>query len=89
MGFLKLTTQAGRPVLVNPAQILTVVVKDSGDEDTLLGVWSVGDETVSYYRPIDELGAVLSEAQIQTDLAEWGYEVLLERFESYARSRGA
>lgn len=89
MGFLKLTTQAGRPVLVNPAQILTVVVKDSGDEDTLLGVWSVGDETVSYYRPIDELGAVLSEAQIQNDITVWGYEVFLERFDSYARNRGA
>ena len=89
MRFLKLTNQAGRPVLVNPAQILTVVVKDTGDKNILLCVWSLGDETASYYRPIDDLGAVLSEAQIQTDLAEWGYEVLLERFESYARKRGA
>lgn len=89
MRFLKLTNSAGRPVMVNPTHILTVGVKDSGDENILLSVWSVGDETVSHYLPIDELGEVLSDTQIQTDLTEWGYEVLLERFESYARKRDA
>ncbi|MGO3070562.1 MAG: hypothetical protein ACTIID_03310 [Brevibacterium linens] len=87
MRFLKMTTQSDKPVLLNPDHIRTVAVKDSGDENVLLGVWCTGSENMSYYKPVDEVGQVLSKAAIEVDITKWGHEVLLERFESYVRSR--
>lgn len=87
MRFLKMTTNSDKPVLLNPGHIRTVAVKDSGDENVLLGVWCTGSENMSYYKPVDEVGQVLSKAAIEVDITKWGHEVLLERFESYVRSR--
>lgn len=87
MRFLNLSNGSGRPVLVNPRHIVSVLVKDSGDENILLTVWLTGNEHASHFQPVDEAGQVLEKVAIEADIARWGHEVLLERFESYVHSR--
>lgn len=86
MRFLKMTTIAEKPVLINPDHIVSVGITDHGDNGFSLAVGLTGRDTHCW--PVDEGGQLLTKDAVAKDIASyWGKAVLLDRFESYIDSR--